>query len=97
MPPSPTLQVGRLEGDTIKGGLQLQGPGNFANSVITPNAVNGLSPEPVSDPLEGDTGLVRNWRLSAFSALAIGKDPMDNEMPAASQEWKPIGTERNGW
>jgi hypothetical protein len=94
--PSPTLAVGRLEGDTLKGGLRLQGPGTFANMVITPDAVDGLSPEPARDPLDGDRGLVRNWRLSAFSALPNGKDPLYNEMPGASQEWKTIGTEQNG-
>jgi hypothetical protein len=93
---SPTLEVGRLEGDTMKGGLRLQGPGTFANMVITPDAVDGLSPEPARDPLDGDRGLVRNWRLSTFSALPNGKDPMYNEMPGASQEWKTISTERNG-
>ena len=93
---SPTLEVGRLEGDAMKGGVRLQGPGTFANMVITPGAVDGLSPEPVRDPLDGDLGLVRNWRLSAFSALPNGKDPMYNDMPGASQEWKTISTERNG-
>src|SRR5881275_356203 len=48
---SPTLEVGRLEGDAMQGGLRLQGPGTFANIVITPDAVDGLSPEPARDPL----------------------------------------------
>ena len=78
---SPTLQVGRLEGDAMKGGLHLEGPGVFANMVITPDAVGGLSPEPAKDPLDGDPGLVRNWRLSTFAALPNGKDPIYNEMP----------------
>src|SRR5437762_12023831 len=82
---SPTLEFGRLEGDTMKGGLRLQGPGTFANMVITPDAVDGLSPEPTRDPLDGDRGLVRNWRLSKFSALPKGKDAMYNDMPGASQ------------
>ena len=94
--PSPTLEVGRLEGDAMKGGLQLQGPATFANMVITPDAVDGLSPELAGDPLDGDRGLVRNWRLSPFSALPKGKDPTYTEMPGASQEWKTIRTERNG-
>jgi hypothetical protein len=93
---SPTLEVGRLEGDAMKGGLRLQGPGTFANLVITPGAVDGLSPEPARDPLDGDQGLIRNWRLSTFSALPNGKDPMYNGMPGTSQEWKSISTERNG-
>jgi hypothetical protein len=94
--PSPTLAVGRLEGDALKGGLRLQGPATFANMVITPDAVDGLSPEPAKDPLDGDRGLIRNWRLSAFSDLPNGKDPTYNEMPAASPGWKTINTEPNG-
>jgi hypothetical protein len=93
---SPTLEVGRLEGDAIKGGLRLQGPGTFANMVITPEAVDGLSPAPARDSVEQERGLVQNWRRSTFAALANGKDPMYNEMPGASQEWKTISTERNG-
>ena len=93
---SPTLEVGRLEGDAMKGGLRLQGPGTFANMVITPDAVDGLSTEPANDPLDGDRGLVRNWSLSTFSALQNGKEPVYKEMPGPSQEWKTISTERNG-
>jgi hypothetical protein len=80
----------------MKGGLHLQGPATFANMVIAPDAVEGLSPEPARDPLDGDRGLVRNWRLSTFSALPNGKDPLYNEMPDASEDWKTIGTERRG-
>ncbi len=94
--PSPTLEVGRLEGDSLKGGLRFQGPATFANLIITPDAVDSLSPEPARDPLEGDRGLVRNWHLSASAALPNGKDPVYTEMPAASHEWKTISTERNG-
>jgi len=93
---SPTLEVGRLEGDAMNGGLRLQGPATFANMVITPDAVEGLSPEPARDPLEGDRGLVRNWRLSKFFALPNDKDAVYSEMPGASQEWKTISSERNG-
>ena len=93
---TPTLEVGSLEGDARKGGLRLQGPGTSANLVITPDAVDGLSPEPARDPLDRDRGLVRNWRLSAFSALPNGKDALYGEMPGAAQEWKAILTERGG-
>src|SRR6476661_91758 len=63
--PLPTLVVGRLGGDATAGGLRLQGPATFANFEITPGAVDGLSPQPARDPLDGDRRLVRNWRLSA--------------------------------
>lgn len=94
--PLPTLAVAQLEGDALKGGLRLQGPATFANMVITPDVVEGLSPEPAGDPLEEDRGLVRSWRLSAVSSLANGKEPAYGEMPGAQQEWKTIGTERGG-
>ena len=94
--PTPTLEVGRLEGDALKGGLRLQGPATFANLVITPGAVEGLSPEPAKDPLDGDGGVVRNWRLSPASELPTGKEPSYSEMPGASQEWRTISTERGG-
>jgi hypothetical protein len=93
---SPTLEVGSLEGDAMTGGLRLRGPGTFANMVITPGAVDGLSPEPAGDPGDGDRGLARNWRLSMFSALPRGKDPMYDEMPGATREWKAISAERGG-
>ena len=94
--PSPTLEVDRLEGDATSGGLRLQGPATFANLVITPDAVDDLSPEPVSDPMDGDRGLVRHWRLSPSAALAMGKDAVYDEMPRGSTEWKTITAERHG-
>jgi len=94
--PSPTLEVGRLEGDAATGSLRLQGPGTFANLVITPGAVDGLSPEPDSDALADDRGLVRSWRLSPFLTVPSAKDPSYDDMPGASQRWKTIATERGG-
>ena len=94
--PSPTLDVGRLEGDATSGGLRLQGPGTFANFVITPGAVDGLSPEPLRDPSDDDRGLIRSWRVSNYSTLPDGKNPVYADMPGASQEWKSIATERGG-
>src|SRR5436305_7373770 len=93
---SPTLEVDRLEGDSLTGGLHLQGPATFANLVITPDAVEGLSPEPASDPLDQDGGLVRNWRLSRFSVLPNGKVPAYTDMPGTSDEWRPISAETRG-
>jgi hypothetical protein len=93
---SPTLKVGRLEGDATEGAVGLSGPGYFANVVVTPGATEGLSPEPDADPTATDSHLVRNWQLSAASQLAEGKDASYSEMPAASAEWKPIAAELGG-
>jgi hypothetical protein len=93
---SPTLAIGRLEGDAMAGGLRLQGPGTFANMVISPDAVEGLSPEPATDPSDMDRGLVRHWALSEVSPLPSGKEPTYADMPNGSQAWKAIAPERNG-
>jgi hypothetical protein len=93
---TPTLRVGRLEGDASEGSVGLSGPGYFANVVITPGATEGLSGEPEADPTASDARFVRNWQLSAASELGEGKDPSYGEMPAASVEWKPISAELGG-
>jgi hypothetical protein len=93
---SPTLKVGRLEGDAPEGAVGLSGAGYFANLVVTPNATEGLSPEPEIDPTAKDAHIVRDWQLSAASELAAGKDLSYGEMPAASTEWKPITAELGG-
>jgi hypothetical protein len=93
---SPTLEVGRLEGDALEGGLHLEGPATFANMVITPGAVSGLSPEPVEDPTDGDRGLVRNWQLSAFATMPNDMAPLYSEMPNIPEKWKAISAERIG-
>jgi hypothetical protein len=93
---TPTLRVGRLEGDAVTGGVRLQGPATFANMVITPGAVDGLPPEPVADAADTDRGLVRRWRLSPSSALPNGKEATYADMPGPSAEWKTLITERKG-
>ena len=93
---TPTLRVGRLEGDATEGSIGLSGPGYFANLVVIPNATEGLSAEPEADPTASDARFVRNWLLSAASELGEGKDPSYSEMPAASAEWKPISAELGG-
>jgi hypothetical protein len=94
---TPTLKVGRLEGDASDGAIGLSGPGYFANVVVTPGATEGLSPEPEADPTANDTHLVRDWWLSSVSELGEGKEPSYGELPAASAEWKPITAELGGF
>lgn len=93
---APTLAVGRLEGDVLQGGLLLQGPASFANLTVIPEAVEGLTPMPVSDPTEGDKRFLRDWLLSSTAPLPNGKEPALAEMPDASQHWTALTTERGG-
>jgi hypothetical protein len=93
---APTLAVGRLEGDTLEGGILMQGPGTFANLTVAPDVVEGLSPEPLKDATDSDKRLLRNWVVSAPVPFTEGKDPVYAEMPDASKEWKPLTAERAG-
>ena len=93
---SPTLAIGRLEGDTTEGGILMQGPGTFANLTVIPDAVEGLSPEPVSDPAGNDKRYLRDWLVSASASLPDGKEPAYAELPAAGENWQPLSAERAG-
>ena len=93
---SPVLAVGRLEGDALEGGLQLDGPANFANLTVARDAVDGLSPQPAPDPAAADIRLVRNWQVSTAATLPIGHDLAYAEMPAGSSPWNGIVAERYG-
>ena len=65
----------------MEGGIFLQGPGTFANLVVTPGARDGLAPEPEPDSTRHDKRLVRNWQLSAWSVLDAGKEPVSPICP----------------
>src|ERR1035438_2240141 len=94
---SPTLKIGRLEGDSQEGGLSLAGPGFFANLIVTPDAVDGLSAEPATDPTAGDRRYVRNWKVAPFYALEAGKEPSAADLPGPSAAWTELGGGRNGF
>jgi hypothetical protein len=93
---APTLAIGRLEGDALEGGLLMQGPASFANLTVIPDAVEGLTPEPVSDPTDGDKRYLRDWLVSLSASLPPGKEPALAEMPHASQHWTSLSAERAG-
>ena len=93
---SPTLAVPRLEGDTLEGGVLLQGPGMFANLTIAPDAVDGLTPEPAADASASDPHIVRKWQLSPWTTLEASKEPAYSDLPAASAQWTSIEAEREG-
>jgi hypothetical protein len=93
---APTLAIGRLEGDALEGGILMQGPGTFANLTVTPNVVEGLSPEPVSDVTSKDKRYLRDWVVSPSASLPDGKEPAFAEIPDASQSWHSLSAERGG-
>jgi hypothetical protein len=93
---SPSLKVGRLEGDAAEGGLALTGAGYFANFVVTPGATEGLLPDPEPDPTRPDAHFVRNWQLSPSSELPGESSPAFEEMPGPSASWRPVTAEMGG-
>lgn len=93
---SPSLRVGRLEGDALEGGLLLQGPGFFANLTITPDAVDGLTPEAAEDQTASDRRFARNWRITEPQPLPSGKEIAFTDFPGAPASWGPLKPERGG-
>jgi len=93
---SPSLSVGRLEGDAQEGGILLQGPGRFANLVIAPDAVEGLTETAVKDPTDSDSRYVRNWWVSPSQTFPANTVPALAGMPGSSEAWRPISAELGG-
>lgn len=93
---TPTMAVGRLEGDALEGGIQLRGPAIFANLVVTPDAVEGLSPVAERDPTDGDGRYVRRWEMSAPAVLRNGETPQISAMPRDSGAWRGMAAEDGG-
>lgn len=74
---APCLRVGELEGDTLAGGISLQGQALFANLVLTSGAVDGLPPYPTRDPSAKDPGLIRHWLVSPpYTLPRITRSPL---------------------
>ena len=93
---SPTLAVGRLEGDASEGGLALIGPGAFAHLTVTPDSVEGLTADPAADPTAADGRFVRHWQIAPASPLADGSEPNLSDLPKPSTAWRAVAAERNG-
>lgn len=94
---TPSLAVGRLEGEDAAGGLQLWGDATFANLVLTPGAVAGLDPKPQADAIADDPSFLREWRLSPVSQLARGQSVSLADEPASPQDWPALRAERKGF
>lgn len=92
----PTLAVGELLGNTAQGGLELHGPAQFANLVVTPGKTDGLSPVPLADCIGDAPGIVHEWQLAPLTALHYGTVPTYAERPQDPKMWKRIRSERFG-
>ena len=93
---TPTLKIGRLEGDASEGGIWLVGPGFFANLTVAADVVGELPPDPEPDTTASDARYLRRWQLSPHSKLAAGKEPAFEDVPAPTAAWQPLAAERSG-
>ena len=80
----------------MKAALMLQGPGIFADLTVTPDAVEGLSADPETDPTASDARYVRQWKLSPYSKLAPDQAPTFADLPPPSAAWTQSYAERAG-
>jgi len=94
---TPSLQVGHLAGDYATGAIQLRGDASYANLILTPDATDGLAPEPLQDPTDTDPRYVRNWLVSPASTLARGGETKFSDMPDTGANWENISAEQKGY
>jgi hypothetical protein len=92
----PTLSVGELLGNTLEGGLEVYGPAAFANLVVTPGKIDGLSPVPLPDSMGNAAGIVHAWELGPLTPLHYGSAPTYAERPQDAKAWKAVRSERFG-
>lgn len=92
----PSLSVGRLQGDALVGGLSLRGPATYANLVVTPDAVEGLPPQPEVDPTAGDQRYLRTWDAAPPVRIAEGAEPTIDDIPLPSAGWTTMHAEDQG-
>lgn len=94
--PRPTLVVGGLESSSTEGGIEVRGPAMFANLTVTPDAVEGLPPQALPDPLSNDRGVLRQWQLGPLTAAHFGTAPTYAELPAGPNGWQSVTAGRFG-
>ena len=93
---TPTLKVGSLEGDAVTGGVRLQGPGTFANMVITPGAVDGLPPEPVADAFDTEVWSDAGVYLRLLPCR-MARRPRTLTCPARRRSGRRSAPNETGW
>ena len=89
------LAIPRLEADTDVGELAFIGESIVANLVIKPGAVENLPASPGVDLTNHDANYIRQWKVSAPTALPSGKELILDDLPQ-SDLTEEIVAERRG-
>lgn len=103
----PALYVPELEGWQDSGNISLSGNVIYANLVVKPDVVDGLSGQPLPLPSRYDTRYIRDWQVSPAAEFAFGRDivmPLPSmfgklqrsELPDSTTSWSPMKAEPRG-
>lgn len=100
----PVLIVPELEGAQMNGGISLVGNVIYANLVLKPGSIEGLSGDPGYNSTVNDTRYIRNWMVSPAKSFPFGKEliiPLPSmygtlnasDLPDSATQWSPIKAE----
>lgn len=90
------LEIPYLEGSNDHGGLALEGHAIFANLVLKPDQVEGLSPWPGTDITDNDARYLRKWQISQVINMPEKIDFNYDLLPNKTTAWDTIRAERRG-
>jgi hypothetical protein len=100
----PALVVPELESWRNSGSISLSGNVIYANLVIKPNAIEGLSPDAGYISTYNDTRYLKNWMVSPAVDFPFGKEVIillpsahgklvQSDLPDSSTQWSPVKAE----
>jgi hypothetical protein len=96
----PCLQIPSLEGNTTHGriGLGTGFPGQsvFANLIVKPDQLEGLSAIPGADITAHDTRYIRDWQVTDPIILPLGNEVISNNLPKPETKFTSISAGRRG-
>ncbi|HEX8546115.1 MAG TPA: hypothetical protein VF691_04085 [Cytophagaceae bacterium] len=90
------LSVHKLEGNSLTGGVSIEGPGIYANMVIRHNEVENLDPNAGVDPTAYDLRYIRKWKVSPPVALPYKQELNNLDVPKTEEGWTVIKAEYRG-
>lgn len=91
-----SLDIAELLGDTEEGGISFDGNIRLANLEISPDQMEGLSPEAGTDPTASDIRYLRVWEVSQPVPFPFGRDIKNEDLPNEQTRWETIRAERFG-
>jgi hypothetical protein len=92
----PCLRIPYLEANSKQGSIAFEGFAAFANLVVKPNEVEGLSPAHGIDLTDHDANYIRHWMISQPKPLPLGRELYPDDLPSPETAFDVIEAERNG-